>query len=553
LTSDVDTSITATPQIKPVKQPHDADIDVLDLTPKSANTTQKDTAAATDATKNSITPTKEENKEKKKKKIRPKIKPIITPQESDNVEASSSDSNSATSSKDSGEEAQGREVSIRTELGFGEFAHSPPRSRSTSKKSLKSSGSQTGSNNDEDEAPKEGANYTEISKYWKSQSTKNKFKAPEKSDAAIRVGSVASSSGSTSGITATVTDDADVHVSQDVEETNAEKSPETTQGSEKEEVAAFTPEQPSTEADREEKDEEGGEGKAEGVGIAESTLGPSLQAKTKEEGGKQKATETLEQQSREEKTLEKINNTVAEVVEQSMTQDTDENSKTVVDETIVVEDKEVVAKRPEKVDSDSPQAKPEELENEETQKEEDDEEEDSQLIVPAASGSGSDSSGGDSNTNMSRSGSPSEDGYVKIVRNTLGVPMSESEFLSTPVVDTDKKETHEKTTADVEEEGQDGGKDNVAAATVTGQPQDVKEQEENEKVNEEKEGLEKKQEEQQVVDNADVSDVNPDGTTEASNQAANTEEKSSGADTAGGKTTPKKNNKKKKRRKGKKK
>jgi hypothetical protein len=35
---------------------------------------------------------------------------------------------------------------------------------------------------------------------------------------------------------------------------------------------------------------------------------------------------------------------------------------------------------------------------------------------------------------------------VKIVRNTLGVPMSESEFLSTPVVVTDKKETQEKTT-----------------------------------------------------------------------------------------------------------
>jgi hypothetical protein len=556
-TSDVDTSIIATPQIKPIKQPHDANIDVLDLTPKSANTTQKDTAAATDATKNSITPTKEEKKEKKKKKLRPKIKPIITPQESDIVEASSSDSNSATSSKDSGEEAQGREVSIRTELGFGEFAHSPPRSRSASKKSVTSS-SKTGSNNDEDEAPKEGANYTEISKYWKSQSTKNKFKAPEKSDAAIRVGSVASSSGSSintsGGVTATVTDDADVHVPQDVEKTNAEKSPETTQGSENEEVAASTPEQPSTEADRKEKDEDGGgEVKAEEVGTAESTLGPSSQAKTKEEGGKQKATQTFEQP--EEKTLEKINNTVAEVVEQSMTQHTDENFKTVADETIVVEDKEeVVAKRPEKVDSDSPQAKPEELENEETQKEVG-EEEDSQLIVPAASGSGSDSSGGDSNTNTSRSGSPSEDGYVKIVRNSLGVPMSESEFLSTPVVVTDKKETHEKTTTDVEEEeGQDGGKDNMTAATVTGHPQDVKEQEESEKANEEKEGLEKKQNGQQLVDNADVGDVNLDGTTEANNQATKPEEKkSSGADTAGGKTTPKKNNKKKKKRKGKKK
>ena len=267
---------------------------------------------------------------------------------------------------------------------------------------------------------------------------------------------------------------------------------------------------------------------------------------------KQKATEALEQQSSEEKTLEKINNTVAEVVEQSMTQDTDENFKTVVDETIVFEDKEVAAKRPEKVDSDSPQAKPEDVEEEETQKEEDDGEEDSQLIVPAVSGSGSDSSG--SNTNASRSGSPSEDGYVKIVRNTLGVPMSESEFLSTPVVVTDKKETHKKTTADVEEdERQDGGKDNMTAATVTGQPQDVKEQEENEKVNEEKEGLEKKEEKPQVVDNADVGDVNLDGTTEANNQATKTEKKSSGADAAGGKTTPKKNNKKKKKRKGKKK
>jgi hypothetical protein len=314
---------------------------------------------------------------------------------------------------------------------------------------LKSSGSQTGSNNDEDEAPKEGANYTEISKYWKSQSTKNKFKAPEKSDAAIRAGSVADSSGSSintsGGVTATVTDDADVHVPQDVEETNAEKSPETTQGSEKEEVAAFTPEQPSTEANKEEKDKEGGEVKEEDeVGVAESTLGASSQAK--KEVSKENATETLEQQSPEEKTLEKINNTVAEVVEQSMTQDTDENFKTVVDETIVVEDKEVVAKRPEKVDSDS------KLEKEETQKEEDDGEEDSQLIVPAASGSGSDSSGCDSNTNTSRSGSPSEDGYLKIVRNTLGVPMSESEFLSTPVVVTDKKKTEE-TTADNEEEG----------------------------------------------------------------------------------------------------
>ena len=64
------------------------------------------------------------------------------------------------------------------------------------------------------------------------------------------MGSVASSSGSSSnisGITATVTDDADVYVSQeDVEETNAEKSSETTQGNEKEEVAASTPEQLST-------------------------------------------------------------------------------------------------------------------------------------------------------------------------------------------------------------------------------------------------------------------------------------------------------------------
>ena len=138
---------------------------------------------------------------------------------------------------------------------------------------------------------------------------------------------------------------------------------------------------------------------------------------------------------------------------------------------------------------------------------------------------------------------------MKIVRNTLGVPMSESEFLSAPVAVTDKKETLEKTTVDVEEEGgQDGGKDNVTAATVTGQPQDVNEQEENEKINEEKEGLEKKQEEQQVVDNADVSDVNPDGTTEASSVATR-----SGADAAGGKITPKKNNKKKKKRKGKKK
>jgi hypothetical protein len=510
LTSDVDTSIIATPQIKPIKQPHDANIDVLDLTPKSANTTQKDIAAATDATKNSITPTKEEKKEKKKKKIRPKIKPIITPQESDIVEASSSDSNSATSSKDSGEEAQGREVSIRTELGFGEFAHSPPRSRSTSKKSLKSSSSQTGSYNEEDEAPKEGANYTEISKYWKSQSTKNKFKAPEKSDAAIRVGSVASSSGSssnTSGITATVIDDADVRVSQeDVEETTAEKSPETTQGSEKEEVAASTPEQPSAEANREEKDEEGGEDKAEEVGTTESTLGASSQAK--KEVSKEKAAETIEQQSREEKTSE-------ETLQQPMPQD------------------------------------PEDVEEEKTQKEEDDGEEDSQLIIPAASGSGSgsDSSGGDSNTNTSRSGSPSEDGYVKIVRNTLGVPMSESEFLSTAVVVTDKKETHEKTTADVEkDERQDGGKDNMTAATVTGQPQDVKEQEENEKVNEEKKELEKEQEEQHVVDNADVGDVNLDGTTEASSVATR-----SGADAAGGKISPKKNNKKKKKRKGKKK
>ena len=66
--------------------------------------------------------------DQKKKKIRPKIKPIATPQESDNAEASS-DSNTAISPKDSEEEAQGREVSIRTELGFGEFAHSPPRSR----------------------------------------------------------------------------------------------------------------------------------------------------------------------------------------------------------------------------------------------------------------------------------------------------------------------------------------------------------------------------------------------------------------------------------------
>lgn len=533
-TSDVDTSIIATPQIKPIKQPHDANnIDVLDLTLKSANTsqpTEKD-AAATDTNENAITPssstpTKEESK--KKKKIRPKIKPIITPQESDNVEAFSSDSNTATSPKDSGEEVQGREVSIRTELGFGEFAHSPPRSRSTSKKSLKSSSSsKTGSNNDEDEAPKEGANYTEISKYWKSQSTKNKFKAPEKSDAAIRVGSVASSSVSssnTSGITATVTDDADVHVSQeDVEETNAEKSPETTQGSEKEEVAAFAQEQPSAEVDKEEKDEESGEVKAEEVGVAASTLRTSPQARKEEDVSKEKATEALEQQSPEEKLSEKINNTVAEV-DQSMTQDTDENFKTVVDEEV--------------------KAKPEELEEEETQ-----EEEDSQLIVPAASGSGSDSSGGDSNTNTSRSGSPSEDGYVKIVRNTLGVPMSESEFLSAPVAVTDKNETHEETTADVEEEGgQDGGNDIVTSAAVTGQPQDVKEQEGNEKVNEEKEGLEKKQDEQQVVDNADVGDVNPDGTTEANSVA-----KSSGTNAAGGKTTPKKNNKKKKKRKGKKK
>lgn len=555
LTSDIDASNAATPQIKPIKQPYDANIDVLDLTPKSANTTQKDTAAATDATKNSITesstPTKEEKKEKKKKKIRPKIKPITTPQESDNVEASSSDSsNTATLPKDSGEEAQGREVSIRTELGFGEFAHSPPRSRAASKKSLKSSSiSKTGSNNDEDEAPKEGANYNEISKYWKSQSTKNTFKAPEKSDAAIRVGSVASSSGSssnTSGITATVTDDADVHVSEDVEESNAEKSPETTQGSEKEEVAALTPEQPSTEAGREEKYEEGGKvAKAEEVGTAESTLGHSTQAKREEQGGEEKVTETIERQSPEEKiaepqekTSEETNKTVAGV-DQSMLQDTVENFKTVVDETTIgVEDK----------------AKPEELEGEEAQKEEKDEEEDSQLIVPAASDSGSDSSGGDSNTNTSRSGSPSEDGYVKIVRNTLGVPMSESELLSTPVVVTDKKETHEETKADVEEEGgRDGGKDNVTAATVTGQPQDVKEQEGNEKVNEEKDGLEKEQDEQQVVDNADVGDVNLDGTMEASNQATKTEEKSGGVVAAGGKTTPKKNNKKKKKRKGKRK
>jgi len=101
-TSDVDASITATPKIKPVKQLYDANIDVLDLTPKSANTSQatpKDTAA-TDVTKTSITPssstpTIEANKEKKKKKIRPKIKPITTSQESDNLEASSSDSNTA--------------------------------------------------------------------------------------------------------------------------------------------------------------------------------------------------------------------------------------------------------------------------------------------------------------------------------------------------------------------------------------------------------------------------------------------------------------------------
>ena len=78
--------------------------------------------------------------------------------------------------------------------------------------------------------------------------------------------------------------------------------------------------------------------KAEEVGTAESTLGASSQAK--KVVSKQKATEALEQQSSEEKTLEKINNTVAEVVEQSMTQDTDENFKTVVDETIVFEDKE---------------------------------------------------------------------------------------------------------------------------------------------------------------------------------------------------------------------
>ncbi len=164
----------------------------------------------------------------------------------------------------------------------------------------------------------------------------------------------------------------------------------------------------STEADREEKDEEGGKVKAEQVGTAESTLGASTQAKKEEEVSKENATdETLEQQSSEEEMTEETNNTVAEV-DESMPQDTDENFKTAVDvTTIVVEDKEV------------------------TQKEED-EEEDSQLIVPAASGAGSDSSGGDSNTNTSRSESPSEDGYVKVARNTLGIPMSESEFLSIP-------------------------------------------------------------------------------------------------------------------------
>ncbi len=88
-----------------------------------------------------------------------------------------------------------------------------------------------------------------------------------------------------------------------------------------------------------------------------------------------------------------------------MPQDTDENSKTVVDETtIVVEDKKVVA-----VDSDSeiddvatPQAKPEELEEEETQKEVDEEEE-FQPIVRAASGSPDSRSGRMDNVKLDRS------------------------------------------------------------------------------------------------------------------------------------------------------
>ena len=97
----------------------------------------------------------------------------------------------------------------------------------------------------------------------------------------------------------------------------------------------------STDADREEKDEEGGEDNAEEVGTAESTLGPSPQGKKGEEVSKENATETFEQQSSEEKTLEETNNTVSEV---DQPWDSDENFKTVIDErTIGVEDKEVVA------------------------------------------------------------------------------------------------------------------------------------------------------------------------------------------------------------------
>ena len=89
------------------------------------------------------------------------------------------------------------------------------------------------------------------------------------------------------------------------------------------------------------------------VAVAESTLGASPQARKEEDVSKEKATATTEEQSPQEKMTEETNNTVAEV-DKSMPQETEKNSKTFVDETTLgVEDKEVVAERPEEVDSDS--------------------------------------------------------------------------------------------------------------------------------------------------------------------------------------------------------
>jgi hypothetical protein len=509
----------------------ESDDDASDLTPKSKNTSASavvdddvdaaaplqpslhmhdDTAVATatilrQSDDNSIPP--DTKNTKKNKKSRPKIKPI----------SSLHVATAATSSSP-----------ITSELGFDEFAQTPP--KSSLKKTTTSSRSNNRNSDEETLTPKEGADYKELKTYWKNQSTKHKFKAPEKSDAAIRVGSVSSASASTTMTTNSAScvdaslslvnktsgggvrdDDATAE-----EEEGQKKSTEIND----KETCSTLQHQPS----KEDEDKDMGiDAEAEDAVESAAAL-PLGEKEDEDEEDVKKPTDEIQQQASYKKDEETT--TIEEGVDRAF----DEGLNTVGAMTEEKEAQTMTSNKDDtKNDREAPQSRPETTQQEVGVEEEG---EDPQLIILA--GSGSDTSG--SGEGASRSDTSNEEGYVKIVRSPQGVPMSESEFLSG---DNETKEVEKevvKSAIVVEKEEQvSGGHENMNTRrpqylTVDGEGEEDEKEEEVEKADKEEE-----------INNFRGQGAN----TDASGTKSETEE--------GGRSPKKNSNKKKKKRKGKKK